>query len=1085
MAELFLNINTLVLALKGLKEKSLLEDRDLYDETREVFRKLNLLSDFNEKDLQKIIQKLEALPPEIKEKDLRELEGGQEKKLESDLSQKKLEELIETYEKSQDSKEKEKISREIYLRTGEKDVALFIEKQRELAAEKLSSVSTEKDFEMVKRTYRQEGTIEIQVKLEKEIKTESEELEARIKEEKTKQVVKEATKSENFNEKILVETLKRNLIDPKEIKKVVAEVKKIRKEKEKTEKINTEIKKAIYEEKNDLRKKLEEKYEKNSNEIQEILRKVDQVKAEIKVEAEAKKIVEKVFEKLKEESLPINENSQLELKQAILNSWENNEKLVLPKEIEGLTNKTTVVRELLVSVDKFKKEELVTIINFRASKLEEKVTRSLRESGVQNEELIAEYTAVLSEFYNDSNSLVAEINIDESVNFVRSMVPQASLWQAEESVREAQFLAKNLVKSPKRFNTLLNRYNLVRDKIGIENLPKVEEARVTEKITNFLSKSPQTLKLLGRAQRIGSVVAQIQGFPKTLFLKGTEKVSGFVFEKIGNQAMASFVQNSAAVIAKEGSTKGITLILKSVLSKGAVVAGETAAGGAAGGGALAGAVAAFQALPVVGQVIAVVTLVVTAVVVVAKSVIKTLKGLVEKILGTKLNQIQRFLSEDLGLGKFAGKVGQFLFDLWMFLVGIPKMLRLLKTGAVVSPVIGFFFIGTFAYTLFQHQQVSSIVPPTDLSGCILKRGSGPGGTAQIGEVNCDPNAPENEVPGLRGGKANYVRIANQWWSGKNYAEECFNDVVNRSLCAGINPLYSLWAWVHESGASNYDHGNVQDFGINDSSIENNFDAQIKIFLNLDPASACDLSDPKLSGPDGYWLAWASRYLTGQCDPDVGQAQTGNTGREYFNDMKNKTWDWIASVPIPKDIYVEKGGKNCEQAGAPLALTGPTKEIIGDDGQVYICSTGGSGGPSMISPGGAPVAGSITQCPFDSFSHGNSWAIDWGAPFGTPIYSTFSGIARLGEGNGYGFYVDIHSNYNGDDFFIRYAHMPPGGYTVGDGEAVAAGQQIGIVDNTGFSTGNHLHYQVFGANIDWDNAGPYFGLTQEEFNSACR
>ena len=109
----------------------------------------------------------------------------------------------------------------------------------------------------------------------------------------------------------------------------------------------------------------------------------------------------------------------------------------------------------------------------------------------------------------------------------------------------------------------------------------------------------------------------------------------------------------------------------------------------------------------------------------------------------------------------------------------------------------------------------------------------------------------------------------------------------------------------------------------------------------------------------------------------------------------------------------------------------------------------------------------------------------GAEYGTPIYSTFSGVAYLGEGNGYGFYVDVHSNYNGDDFFIRYAHMPPGGYTVGNGEAVAAGQQIGIVDNTGFSTGNHLHYQVFGANIDWDNAGPYFGLTQEEFNSACR
>lgn len=1066
MTELFWSINTLILTLKGLEGRSLLEDRDLYDETRKIFKKLNLLSDFDEKDLQQIIQKLEALPPEIREKDLRELEGGQEKKLESDLNQKKIEELVETYEKSQDSKEKEKISHEIYLRTGEKDVALFIEKQRELVGER-------------------EEVVTLQTKQEKDLRTRIEELDTKTKQEETKKTIKETIESENFNEKVLVEALKTDLVDQKEIKKVVVEVKKIRKEKKKIEEINTEIKKVIEgDKKNDLKKKLEKQYGKNSDETREILKKVDQIRAEIKVEAEANKIVEKIFEQLKNESVPVKEESREKLKEAVLDSWENNEKLILPKEIEELADKNTAIRELKVMVDKFQEKELLTVVNFRANKLEKKVARSLRELGVQDEELVGEYTTVLNEFWNDTNHLITETNTDEAVNFVRSTVPQTNLWQAEESVREANVLAKNIVKAPKKFNSLISRYNSVRDKIGLEKLPKIEQARTTEKIINLLSKSPQTLKFLNRVQAIGNIVTKAQALPKKLLLKGTEKISAFVFKKIGNQAIVSFIQNSAAVIAKEGTVKGVGLILNSILSKGAVVAGEAAAGGtAAGGGALAGTVAAFQALPVVGQVIAIVVLAVAAIV----AVVKLGKKLLEKILGIKLNQVQKFLSEDLGLGKFVGKVGQFIFDLWVFLVGIPKMLRLLKTGAALAPVIGFFFIGAFIYTLFQQQQISSIVPPADLSACVLKRGSGPGGLPSDGTINCDQNAPENEVPGLRGGKENYIRVANQWWSGKSHAEECFNDVVNRSLCAGINPLYSLWAWAHESAASNYDHGNIQDFGINDSSIENNFDAQIKVFLNLDPASACDLSDPKLSGPDGYWLAWASRYLTGQCDPDIPHKKSGETGRDYYEDMKNKTWNWIANVPIPANIHVEKGGKNCEQAGAPFALTGPTKEIIGDDGQVYICSTGsgGGGGPSMISPGGAPVAGHITQCPFDSFSHGNSWAIDWGAEYGTPIYSTFSGIARLGEGNGYGFYVDIHSNYNGDDFFIRYAHMPPGGYTVSDGEAVAAGQQIGIVDNTGFSTGNHLHYQIFGANIDWDNAGPYFGLTQEEFNSACR
>ena len=72
--------------------------------------------------------------------------------------------------------------------------------------------------------------------------------------------------------------------------------------------------------------------------------------------------------------------------------------------------------------------------------------------------------------------------------------------------------------------------------------------------------------------------------------------------------MAAFIQNSAAVIAKEGTTKGISMILKSILSKGAVEAGGVAAAGgtAAAGGSMAAVVTAFQALPVVGQVIAVV-----------------------------------------------------------------------------------------------------------------------------------------------------------------------------------------------------------------------------------------------------------------------------------------------------------------------------------------------------------------------------------------------------------------------------------------------------------------------------------------------
>ncbi len=1065
------NISYLIASLRQFQEsgdKKLSENRDLFDKTREVFEKLHLLSDFDEKDLNKIISRLEILPPEIKEQLIEEL-GKEITESESKaLNKQDLKQLLEEYEKAEGEEDRKIISRKIYELTGQKNVESFIRKQDELVRQRPEI-----------ENYKVEKIAKIQLEQEER----NEKQETRNEKQETREIVKKAVEEEKFNEKALKQELAKTL-NKKEIKEVVGEIKEIRNEKQETRKINEEIEKAVVGDKNNLEKRLEDKYGKNSEETKNVVSKVNQIRAEIKVEAEAKKISQRVAENLKVEDLPISKKSQEELRVAVLESWENNEELVLPEELVNLADKSPTIRELKVVSENFKEENLQDIVYFRAEKLEEKISTELRQRGVEDERLIREYASVVNDLNNDPNNLIAETPQKQVVNFVQANTEEKSAWVMEESAREAEFLAKNLVKSPKKLNLLISKYNNVREKIGWEKLPKVREVRLTENLIGAIQKNPQLLRTINQVQRVTGLAGKIQALPQTLFLKGSEKAATFIAQKIGNQAMAAFIQNSAAVIAKEGTTKGISMILKSILSKGAVEAGGVAAAGgtAAAGGSLAAVVTAFQALPVVGQVIAVVA----AAVMVVKPIINAGKKIIGKVLNTDMNGIKKFFSETLGLGKFVGEVAQFTFDIGAFLVGIPALLGTLQIGATLAPVIIIFFVGSFLYTLFQQQQISSIVPPADLTACVLKRGTGPGGLPE-GVINCDQNAPENEVPGLRGGKENYFRIARDWKSGKDYAQECFNDVVNRSLCAGINPLYSLWAWVHESGASNYDHGLIQDFGINDSSIQNNFDAQIKNFLRLDPASACDLNDPKLNGPDGYWLAWASRYLTGQCDPDVGQKQTGQTGREYYEDMKNRTWDWIASVPMPKDIFVEKGGKNCDQEGTPFDLTGPTKEIVGDDGLVYICSVSqGNGmvGDIIIVPGRAGTGGPVTQCPFGSFSHRGIWAMDFSVVNGTPIYSTFAGTAYVGEGNGYGVYVDVHSNINGDDFFIRYAHMPPGGNIVVNGQKVEAGQQIGWSDNNGFSTGPHLHYEVVGANINSSNAGPYFGMSQVEYNAAC-
>ena len=113
---------------------------------------------------------------------------------------------------------------------------------------------------------------------------------------------------------------------------------------------------------------------------------------------------------------------------------------------------------------------------------------------------------------------------------------------------------------------------------------------------------------------------------------------------------------------------------------------------------------------------------------------------------------------------------------------------------------------------------------TDRRGnCVLKS------ETENGMINCDQTAPENEVAGVN--KGSFISLANRWRTGKNYSEECYNDTVNRALCAGINPAYALWAWVHESGASNYSIAGVEDFGIHFIPEKKNFDKQITAFLN--------------------------------------------------------------------------------------------------------------------------------------------------------------------------------------------------------------------------------------------------------------
>jgi hypothetical protein len=109
---------------------------------------------------------------------------------------------------------------------------------------------------------------------------------------------------------------------------------------------------------------------------------------------------------------------------------------------------------------------------------------------------------------------------------------------------------------------------------------------------------------------------------------------------------------------------------------------------------------------------------------------------------------------------------------------------------------------------------------------------------------CDPSDAGIDPKYLGSMKASAIDIAKRWVStgGENSnIERCYNEVVRRSLNAGVNPLFTLAIWIQESDASNYNssvtycnpeqpENTVQDFGINDTSIAGNFEAQLTEFL---------------------------------------------------------------------------------------------------------------------------------------------------------------------------------------------------------------------------------------------------------------
>jgi murein DD-endopeptidase MepM/ murein hydrolase activator NlpD len=129
------------------------------------------------------------------------------------------------------------------------------------------------------------------------------------------------------------------------------------------------------------------------------------------------------------------------------------------------------------------------------------------------------------------------------------------------------------------------------------------------------------------------------------------------------------------------------------------------------------------------------------------------------------------------------------------------------------------------------------------------------------------------------------------------------------------------------------------------------------------------------------------------------------------------------------------------------------------------SGGGSNikGPSTYTGGKFlfPVVGGNNY--ISQYFHYGHWAIDIAADYGTTVRAAAAGTVTFAgwKNNGGGYQVWIA---HGSGLYTTYNHMSA--ITVGRGQHVARGQQVGRVGQSGNATGPHCHFEVWRGPI-WD------------------
>lgn len=152
------------------------------------------------------------------------------------------------------------------------------------------------------------------------------------------------------------------------------------------------------------------------------------------------------------------------------------------------------------------------------------------------------------------------------------------------------------------------------------------------------------------------------------------------------------------------------------------------------------------------------------------------------------------------------------------------------------------------------------------------------------------------------------------------------------------------------------------------------------------------------------------------------------------------------------LIIPNGRRDFISWSAPLGVTreNPASARVLGPGACDPVSGGAVGFGTFVWP-----ANNHSLSGFDYTPSSNHWGIDIAGNEGEGAYATDAGVIVYAGWNNYGYGNMIMVDHG--LFQSLYAHLS--GISVGCGQSVGQGDLIGVIGNTGRSSGSHLHFEI--------------------------